>query len=515
MNYKDSRRGFRPQENLISILPSIVAGIFLLLASTAMVLYYFPIENALFKTVITLYGVLGSVYLASYYLLFRASLNKTRFAWINAIISGVALGGITLLVTEEIDYLLYMLIILAAMNTSLISTRGPSYFLVISAVLIHVITDLSNYPLDHQWIINLGLTIASLMIIETIQQLKKIARDQINGLEIVNEFSKQIVSTLETDQVIALLNAAFQNAIKADTYYFGIVDNEEIRLELFYDDGEYFNNVRLKRKGTLSNWVIVHQQELFLPDLRKNIQLDDVELVVIGKKKRSLSWLGVPMRGSYVDGVMAIASYHPNAFDRSTLELLSNIAQRAALALDNSYAHALVKEQARLDSLTRVYNHGYFIQALGEQAKNCILQDLPLSLIMLDIDFFKQYNDKFGHLVGDEVLINLCDVIRSHIKNTDSIGRWGGEEFAISLPFTDGQKAMIVAERIRETMASLKLNNEKYGELPVPTISMGIAVFPVERDDIIKLIDLADNRLYTAKERGRDQVEPPSTFWKT
>ena len=174
MKHKDSRRGFRPQENLISILPSIVAGIFLLLASTVMVLYYFPIENTFYKIIITLYGVFGSLYLASYYLFFRASLNKMRFTWFNAIISGLALGGITLLVAEEIDYLLYMLIILAAMNTSLISTRGPSYFLVLSAVSIHVITDLRHYPLDHQWIINLGLTIASLMIVETVQQLKKI-----------------------------------------------------------------------------------------------------------------------------------------------------------------------------------------------------------------------------------------------------------------------------------------------------------------------------------------------------
>ncbi|HQX02082.1 MAG TPA: hypothetical protein PLQ94_08225, partial [Anaerolineales bacterium] len=79
MKHKDSRRGFRPQENLISILPSIVAGIFLLLASTVMVLYYFPIENTFYKIIITLYGVFGSMYLASYYLLFRASLNKMRF----------------------------------------------------------------------------------------------------------------------------------------------------------------------------------------------------------------------------------------------------------------------------------------------------------------------------------------------------------------------------------------------------------------------------------------------------
>jgi diguanylate cyclase (GGDEF)-like protein len=133
---------------------------------------------------------------------------------------------------------------------------------------------------------------------------------------------------------------------------------------------------------------------------------------------------------------------------------------------------------------------------------------------MLDIDFFKQYNDTYGHLVGDEVLTTLCDVVRSHIKNTDAIGRWGGEEFAIALPYTDGKKAMIVAERIRETMASLKLNNEKHGELPVPTISMGIAVFPAETNDIIKLIDLADNRLYIAKKRGRDQVEPAAAFWE-
>jgi diguanylate cyclase (GGDEF)-like protein len=514
MKQKDPHRGFSPQDNLISILPSIVAGIFLLLTSTGMVLYYFPIENKLYRIILFLYGIIGSLYLASYYLLFSASPNKKRFTWLNAIISGVALGGVTLFVTEEIDYLLYMLIILAALSTSLVSTRAPSYFLVLSAVTIHMAADIRSYPLDHQWIINLGLTIASLMIIETIQQLKKIAKDQINGLEIVNEFSKQIVSTLETEQLIALLNGAFQNAINADTYYFGIVDNDEIRLELFYDDGEYFNNLRLKRKGTLVNWVITRQQELFLPDLRKNIQLDDVELVVIGKEKTSLSWLGVPVRGLNIDGVMAIASYKPNAFDRSTLELLSNIAQHVALAFDNTFNHTRVKEQARLDSLTHVYNHGYFIEALRKQAENSNTQNQPLSLIMLDIDFFKQYNDTYGHLIGDEVLTNLCDVVRSHIKNTDAIGRWGGEEFAIALPHTDGKKAMIVAERIRETMASLKLNNEKHGELPVPTISMGIAVFPAETNDIIKLIDLADNRLYIAKKRGRDQVEPAAAFWE-
>ena len=513
MQKQSNRRGFKPQENLISILPSILAGIFVLFASIVTILIYFPPENTLYRIAIVLYGVFGSLYLAFYYFLFSVSPNKQRFSWINATVSGVVLGVMTILFPEELDYLVYTLIIISAIAISLISTRGPSYLLVLSATSIHFITDLNNNIPNYQWVVQLVPAIASIMAIETIQQLKKIAREQINKLEIINELSKQIVSTLETKQVFSLLNAAFQNALEADSYYIAIVEQDDLRLELFYDDGEFFENIKMKKNGTLANWVIKNQQELFLPDLRQNVQLDDIEMIIIGKEKTSLSWMGVPMRSSHVDGVMAISSYRPNAFDRGDMELLSTIAQRAALALDNTYQHALVEEQARLDSLTRVYNHGYFILALTEQAEACLAQNQPLSLIMLDIDHFKQYNDTFGHLIGDEILVNLCEVIRSHIKNTDAVGRWGGEEFTIALPNTSGSQAMQVAERIRGTMASLKVHNDSQITIPVPTMSIGIAVFPIETDKIMKLIDLADHRLYMAKERGRDQIEPAASFW--
>lgn len=513
MPKEDKHHGFKPQESLVSILPSIVAGIFILSASIATVLIYFPPLNPIYKISIILYWVLGSLYLAFYYFFFTTSLNKSRFTWINSIILGIALGGISFLIPMEIDNLLYTLLIIAAMSTSIISTRGPSYFLVLSAATIHFITRLQDSVSNPQWVTHVGLVIASFMAIETIQQLKKIAREQINRLEIINELSKQIVSTLNTNQVFSLLNAALQNALEADAYYFGIADEENIHLELFYEDGEFFENIKVKRKGTLANWVITNQQELFLPDLRQNVELDDVEMVVIGKEKTPLSWMGVPMRGVHVDGVMSISSYRPNAFDRSDMELLSTIAQRAALALDNTYQHALVEEQARLDSLTRVYNHGYFIKALGEQLEICLAQNQPLSLIMLDVDHFKQYNDTFGHLIGDEILVSLCDIVRGHIKNTDAVGRWGGEEFIISLPNTTGAQAMQVGKRICSTMASLKVRNTSNITIPVPTVSMGIAVFPFETDKIIKLIDLADKRLYIAKKRGRNQIEPAAAFW--
>jgi diguanylate cyclase (GGDEF)-like protein len=252
---------------------------------------------------------------------------------------------------------------------------------------------------------------------------------------------------------------------------------------------------------------------LFLPDLRNDVDLEGIRIFLMGKDKTSLSWVGVPLKTENITGILALGSYQPNAFDRADLELLSNLAQHVTLALDNTIRHAQVEEQARLDSLTGAYNHGYFLKRLAEQAEESAAANTPLSLIMMDIDYFKQYNDTYGHLVGDQILQSLCVAIQQHIKHKDSVGRWGGEEFAISLPGANGKQATDVARRISDTMAKLRVE-DRYGQpVPVPTVSQGIAVFPSEADEIYRLIDLADRRLYIAKERGRNQVEPAESHW--
>jgi diguanylate cyclase (GGDEF)-like protein len=182
--------------------------------------------------------------------------------------------------------------------------------------------------------------------------------------------------------------------------------------------------------------------------------------------------------------------------------------------LDNTIRHSQVEEQARLDSLTGVYNHGYFLKKLAEQAQDASTNGTQLSLIMLDIDYFKQYNDTFGHLVGDRILKTLCTAIKHHIKQTDAVGRWGGEEFVISLPGATGLEALSVAERIGQTMMLLRIEDREQKTIPVPTVSQGVAVFPAEADEIYRLIDLADRRLYMAKERGRNQIEPVAEHWE-
>ena len=134
-------------------------------------------------------------------------------------------------------------------------------------------------------------------------------------------------------------------------------------------------------------------------------------------------------------------------------------------------------------------------------------ENQPVSYIMLDIDYFKEYNDRYGHVTGDLILKAIVQAIRTNIKKTDIAGRWGGEEFGIVLPRTDSEQAQIVAQRIRHTLATMSLTDDKGHEVPKPTVSQGIATYPTTASSAEELIDLADAALYRAKARGRDQVD--------
>ena len=457
-------------------------------------------------------GVLGILYLIIYNFLIIPSANLALLCnWFNALVTSLGLGLLIYTVPRQLDIYVGVLLILAAIGSSITSERSPSYALILISTLANIIIQ-RTYSLP-QLAFHASIALIAAIAVETIGQLKNLSRNHIHRLETITEFSRHIASTLDKDQVISLLNAALQNAVKADSYFVGIHEGNEMRLELVFDDGKYYENQRASLDGSLSGWVIENHQSLFLPDLRKEVELPGVRLVLIGKHKTSLSWMGVPMQSGSIDGIISIGSYQPNAFNRADMELLSSLALHAAQALHNSSHHAEVELQAKLDSLTGVYNHGHFLKLLEEQANQALNKKHPLSLIMLDIDYFKLYNDNYGHLIGDEILVRLCNIIKRHIKSTDAVGRWGGEEFVISLPNADAGHACQIAKRIQNTMLELTMygNNEK--TIPVPTISQGIAVFPIEVDAVIELIDLADQRLYVAKERGRNQIEPDESHF--
>jgi diguanylate cyclase (GGDEF)-like protein/PAS domain S-box-containing protein len=164
-----------------------------------------------------------------------------------------------------------------------------------------------------------------------------------------------------------------------------------------------------------------------------------------------------------------------------------------------------LKHRAHIDYLTGVNNRGYFMEQAELELSRAVRYGSPLSLYMLDVDFFKKVNDSHGHKVGDLVLIKLAEVCGQTLREVDIIGRLGGEEFAILLPETNLAKANEVAERLREAIAKAKVPLES--GLPLHfTVSIGVTSLVSKDDNLDVLLNRADKALYEAKEKGRNRV---------
>ena len=251
--------------------------------------------------------------------------------------------------------------------------------------------------------------------------------------------------------------------------------------------------------------MIRTRKPVFVRNWDAEIEQLPFEAGVVGAPTQSV--ISVPlMAKNKMVGVMSVQSLVPNSFDHDQLRLLSSIASQAALALENAKLHAQVNEQAQRDPLTGVYNHGTFIDKLHKLIRDANTNRHPVALVMLDIDRFKQYNDTYGHMVGDDVLRSIVAAIQDHLKGTDVVGRWGGEEFGIILPEVSRAQARLIAERIRQTAARAMLKDIHSRSIPSPTVSQGLAMFPDDATNIEELIDKADSALFRAKDLGRNQI---------
>jgi diguanylate cyclase (GGDEF)-like protein len=324
------------------------------------------------------------------------------------------------------------------------------------------------------------------------------------------EIGRAISSTLELDALLELIHEQLSLAIPSDSYFVALYDQAGgvLDLRILVDEGQRFPSRKIPFGQGLATWVILKRRSLLIRHL--SAEADSLPTIPfpVGKDHRSESWMGAPIIiGDDVLGLLAVASYHPYAFNDDDMALLDAVAQQAALAIDNAHHHAEVEDQARRDSLTSVSNHGYLLKLLRDAFDCCMAATKPISVIMLDIDHFKMYNDECGHVVGDEILRLGAQIIQSHIKSTDAVGRWGGDEFMIVLPEASAEEAHGVAKRIGESLANAHLLGSHREEIRKPTLSQGIATAPFHATTIENLIVLADNMLYLAKESGRDRIQ--------
>jgi diguanylate cyclase (GGDEF)-like protein len=205
------------------------------------------------------------------------------------------------------------------------------------------------------------------------------------------------------------------------------------------------------------------------------------------------------------------------AFSDMTMRLTNNAAElqlshaaveeiNERLRLQNEELHSVneVLEQLSItDGLTKLHNHRHFQESLLRECKRVERTEEPLSLVLIDIDYFKRWNDRLGHAAGDEILRRLAEVMSELVRETDVLARYGGEEFAVITPNTDQQGALQLAEKIRTAVVEQAFLIDAPGEREPITVSIGVASYQGDRAAFFKA---ADRALYAAKEAGRDCV---------
>ncbi|HYF62033.1 MAG TPA: diguanylate cyclase, partial [Herpetosiphonaceae bacterium] len=217
------------------------------------------------------------------------------------------------------------------------------------------------------------------------------------------------------------------------------------------------------------------------------------------------SWLGIPLVvHDEVVGFMAIDRNYPDAITERDAEIGMIFAAQAGVAIANARLFGEVQRLAVTDGLTEVNNRRHFFELADREWLRTRRYDHPLSAMMLDVDHFKRVNDTYGHATGDSVLRTVAQLCRASLRDTDFLGRYGGEEFAIMLPDTDLSAAHATAERLRELIAATPIHTDK-GDLQI-TVSIGVASITVDMPSVATLLDRADRGLYIAKETGRNRV---------
>jgi len=215
--------------------------------------------------------------------------------------------------------------------------------------------------------------------------------------------------------------------------------------------------------------------------------------------------------GERVVGVLVIGSHNARDFTSAEMERLQVIGNQSSLALQNALLHEELERLSVTDRLTELYNHGYFMQHLEEEVGRAQRFNHVMSLIMIDIDDFKSFNDTYGHPHGDRVLQSVSMTIVGMLREIDIAARYGGEEFVIVLPETDLEGALAVAERIRAGVERLSYEGFGIEEDVHKTISVGVASFPTHAQTGAALIVAADQAMYDAKRSGKNAVRWPAS----
>ncbi|MGE5416054.1 MAG: diguanylate cyclase [Acidobacteriota bacterium] len=348
---------------------------------------------------------------------------------------------------------------------------------------------------------HLSLQVTRRELIKTNNELKyALLREKM-----LNDFSRALGRSLDANILIETITTLAPELIGAETCELGILNEDGITLSRVFPADMPAGNALSMHSDDDSSMAELWQ---FLgsgsPRLIETRQVTAAWSSPL--KESGITWVMlVPL--VLVEtrlGVLILTSTKPqNVFTKRDLNLAESLGRLTAMAIQNAKLFEHSQHLANTDGLTGLNNRRHFYDLAGQEIGKARRYQMPLSLIMLDIDFFKRVNDTYGHTCGDDVLRNVADCVQANIRTVDIHGRYGGEEFVVLLPFTTAEQACILAGRLRARVAEIATLSEQ--DTINVTISLGVAGYHHDgTDSLEELLKRADEALYSAKSNGRN-----------
>jgi len=388
-----------------------------------------------------------------------------------------------------------------------------------------------------------------LTIMDELNKLKTELERTKNELGILYEISNAMRTTLKLDEIlyIILTGVTAHTGLGFNRAMLFLVNEKdkiiEGRMGIGPENGEEANIAWTKieqEKMDLEDLIDAFKNSSFVLDSGFNRQVKNLKVSMYDKEENPLSLavlegmplhldkqsmqkyknspvlkifggnelLLIPLKAKdRVNGIIVADNFITNEpITKDDIRMLTMLANQAGLAIENSRLFELTVERAHSDYLTSLWNHGYFQYLLQVEMEKAKAAKEKLSLIALDIDNFKIYNDTMGHQEGDKILRDLARLLRNQSRKMDYVCRYGGEEFTVILPQTEQKEAYMIAERLRMDIQRYPFFNEETFPGKQLTVSLGIATFPDNGLTPDELITSSDKSLYKAKNQGKNNT---------
>ncbi|MCD6599870.1 MAG: diguanylate cyclase [Dehalococcoidia bacterium] len=333
------------------------------------------------------------------------------------------------------------------------------------------------------------------------EYLREQVEEQREELTLINRLNAIMTSGVNIEVIFENFARELDSEIGIDYASIALIEEEHLRILALFSQLNSGRQVgdKIPFKGSVAEWIAEHKASLYQANLEHGREFADTK-DHIKQGIRCAIHLPLIVRGEVV-GTLLIASNHPDAYTSGQIRTLEHLASQIAMPIENTQLYARAEQRARIDELTGLFNRRHFEERFREEIARHSRRENSFSLLMLDLDSFKTYNDIYGHPSGDQLLNQVGRIIKGSIRSADQAFRYGGDEFVVILPETDVEDAYVVAERTRERIAT-----EMGARQIAVTCSGGLANYPSDGMMYGELVTMADTALYYAKRTGGNRV---------